>query len=61
MLSKLENDTLLMSEWFSDNFMKLNKAQSHFLIFGAKNNEMTIDIGIGACKYQNLNLKNYLV
>ena len=36
-LSKLEKDTILLSEWFSDNFMKLNEEKSHLLIFGAKN------------------------
>ena len=45
MLSKLEKDTLLLSEWFSDNFMKLNEEKSHLLIFGAKNDGMTLNIG----------------
>ena len=44
-LSKLEKDTLLLSEWFSDNFMKLNEEKSHLLIFGAKNDGMTLNIG----------------
>ena len=36
---------LLLSEWFSDNFMKLNEEKSHLLIFGAKNDGMTLNIG----------------
>ena len=44
-LSKSEKDTLLLSEWFSDNFMKLNEEKSHLLIFGAKNDGMTLNIG----------------
>ena len=31
-LSKLEKDTLLVSEWFSNNFMKLTKEKCHLLI-----------------------------
>ena len=44
-LSKLEKDTLLLSEWFSDNFMKLNEEKSHLLIFGTKSNGMTLIVG----------------
>ena len=44
-LSKLERDTLLLSEWFSDNFMKLNEEKSHLLIFGANSGRMTLNIG----------------
>ena len=44
-LSKLEKDTFLLSEWFSDNFMKLKEEKSHLLIFGAKNDGMAINIG----------------
>ena len=44
-LSKFEKDTLLVSEWFSHNFIKLNKEKCHFLIFRANNNEVTIGIG----------------
>ena len=44
-LLKLEKDTLLLSEWFSDNFMKLNEEKSHLLIFGAISDRMTLNIG----------------
>ena len=44
-LSKLEKDTLLLSEWFSDNFMKLNEEKSHLLIFGTKSDGMALNIG----------------
>ena len=44
-LSKLEKDPLLLSEWFSDNFMKLNEDKSQLLIFGVMNDGMTLNIG----------------
>ena len=44
-LAKLEKDTLLLSEWFSDNFIKLNEEKSHLLIFGTKGDGMALNIG----------------
>ena len=44
-LSQLEKDTLLLSEWLSDNFMKLNEEKSHILISGAKSFGMTLYTG----------------
>ena len=44
-LSKLEKDKLLVSEWFSGNFMKLNEEKCHLLIFEAHNDEVTINTG----------------
>ena len=44
-LAKLEKDTLLLSEWFSDNFMKLNEEKSHLLLFGTKSDGMALSIG----------------
>ena len=45
MVVKLEKDTLLLSKWFSNNLMKLNDDKCHLLIFGAKNQGVTINIG----------------
>ena len=44
-LAKLEKDTLLLSEWFSYNFMKLSEEKSHLLIFGTKSDGMALNIG----------------
>ena len=42
----LENDALKITEWFPNNFMKLNEDKCHLMIFGAKgNNEISIKIG----------------
>ena len=44
MRSKLEKETLLLSKWFSKNFMKLNKDMCLLLIFGASKDGVTISI-----------------
>ena len=42
----LDNDALKMTEWFSNNYVKLNEDKCHLMIFGAKwSNETTIKIG----------------
>ena len=42
----LENDALKITEWFPNNYMKLNEEKCHLMIFGAKgSNETTIKIG----------------
>ena len=42
----LENDALKITEWFPNNFMKLNEDKCHLMIFGAKgSNEISITIG----------------
>ena len=44
-LAKLEKDTLLLSEWFSYNFLKLREEKSHLLILGTKSDGMALNIG----------------
>ena len=47
----LENDALKITEWFPNNFMKLNEDKCHLMIFGAKgNNEISIKIGEACVK-----------
>ena len=54
----LKRDALKMTEWFSNNFMKLNEDKCHLIIFGAKpDTEITIRLGearVKASKEQNL-------
>ena len=45
-ITHLENDALKITEWFPNNFMKLNEDKCHFTTFGAKgNNETSITVG----------------
>ena len=37
-VAKLENDALVISEWFPNNLMKLNEDKCHLMIFGGKSN-----------------------
>ena len=45
MLAKLEKERLLSSKWFSKNVIILNEDKWHLLIFGAKEQGVTINIG----------------
>ena len=47
-IAHLENDALKLTEWFPNNLMKLNEDKCHLMIFGAKDNEVSVKIG-GAC------------
>jgi len=57
-LNHLESDTLKITEWFPNSFMKLNEDNRHLMIFGAKRDtEITIKIGearVKESKEQNL-------
>ena len=44
-VSSLETDAQKLSKWFRDNNMKLNPDKCHLLIFGEKNNEVSVQIG----------------
>ena len=44
-VSSLETDAQRLSKWFLDNSMKLNPDKCHLLIFGEKNNEVSVQIG----------------
>ena len=43
--SSLEIDFRELSDWFFDNKMKLNPDKCHLLIFGAKNADLSVNIG----------------
>ena len=48
-IAHLEHDALKITEWFPNNFMKLNEDKCHLMVFGTRGgNEITIKIG-GAC------------
>ena len=52
-IAHLEHDALKITEWFPNNFMKLNEDKCHLMVFGARGgNEITIKIG-GACVKTN--------
>ena len=52
-VTHLENDALKITEWFPNNFMKLNEDKCHLMIFGEKgNDEISIKIG-EACIKEN--------
>ena len=44
-INKLETETLLISEWCRNNYMKLNDDKCHLMIFGEKSNDLSIKIG----------------
>ena len=44
-VAKLENDALMLSEWFPNNRMKLNEDKCHLMIFGGKSNDVSVNIG----------------
>ena len=45
-IAHLEHDALKITEWFPDNFMKLNEDKCHLIVFGARGgNEITMKIG----------------
>ena len=43
-INKLENETLILSEWFQNNYMKLNGDKCHLMIFGEKTDDLSITI-----------------
>ena len=43
-LESLEGDAALLSLWFENNCMKMNEDKSHLLVFGNKDNEVTVNI-----------------
>ena len=49
-LAKLENDALVISEWFPNNRMKLNEDKCNLMIFGGKSNEVSVKIGEASVK-----------
>ena len=43
-INKLESETPILSEWFQNNYMKLNGEKCHLMIFGEKTNDLSIKI-----------------
>ena len=44
-INKLESETLIISEWFRNNYIKLNDDKCHLMTFGEKSNDISIKIG----------------
>ena len=51
-ISRLENDSKIIIEWFANNYMKLNEDKCHFMVFGESTNE-ELSINIGSCAVSN--------
>ena len=43
-LRSLEGDAALLSLWFENNYMKMNEDKSHLLVFGNKDDEVTVNV-----------------
>ena len=43
-LKSLEKDASLLSNWFANNYMKMNDDKSHLLVLGSKGVEATVNI-----------------
>ena len=48
---KLQNDSLILDEWFFNNFLALNSDKCHFMALGTPNN-------LPAFKYKGITIKN---
>ena len=71
-VSSLETDAQKLSKWFLDNSMKLNPDKCHLLVFGEKNNDVSVQIGVttvtesveekllGVTLDKNLDFKNHV-
>ena len=72
MLLKLEHDSLLATEWYESNYMKLNKNKCHLLLSGNKYEHIFVNIGkeriwessseklLGVIINNNLNFKQHI-
>ena len=51
-ISRLENDSKVIIEWFRNDYMKLYEDKCHFMIFGERTNQ-DFGINIGNCTVNN--------
>ena len=49
-INSLEKDSSVLAEWFSENFMKLNRDKCHLMIFGNNCTDSVVTIGNSAIK-----------
>ena len=47
---RLENDTVELSNWFAEDFMKLNEEECYLIVFGEKDAEISINVGPSVIK-----------
>ena len=45
LVRRLEHDSMLATEWFESNYMKLNPNKCHFLLSGHKDEMLWVNIG----------------
>ena len=45
LISRLEHDNQLATEWFESNYMKLNQGKCHLLVSGYKHGNIWVRIG----------------
>ena len=58
-ISRPENYSKIIIEWFGNNYMKLNDDKCHFMIFGERTNQ-EVSINIGSCAVTNSKEKKLL-
>ena len=44
-INKLESETLIISEWFRNNYIQLSEDEYHLMICDEKGNDLSIKIG----------------
>ena len=49
-MNRLETDSSILAEWFSENYMRLNEEKCHFMIFGNKSKDSVVAIGKSTIK-----------
>ena len=49
-INKLKSETLILSEWFQNKYMKLNDDNCHLMIFGEKKNDLSIKFEVQTIK-----------
>ena len=50
MINRLETDSLILAEFWSENYMKLNEKKRYFMIFGSKSKDSIVAIGKSTSK-----------
>ena len=57
-INKLEKHSFEIASWFSKNFMKLNEGKCHFMLYGDKSNDHSVNVSQALIK-ESTEEKNY--